>query len=308
MFDQLGGLLGAQPPAQPAAADPGLKSEWDGWLSNPANKAGLMSFGLQLMTGGWGGASGQMAQALGAGVEAASGTQRMVDAETNRKEAQARADSNREEDRQLKRDLAAERAGERADNKAASAEERALRRAEMAYNQLLRLDATYSDKITKLRENKAFALDDDMAAATDAEIAKLEKQRADLAKRQAALAPGVPGLGGEGSDGGETSGISAGTAAGGDSAPGQGGGVAPTSGASTGGALNPSAALAGLSPEKKAAFDALPPEVQQQFLQRLQARQVQGAGAGLAGLQKQIAAPPSGLSNWLLQSLTSGGN
>lgn len=310
MFEELGGMLGAQQPAVPAAPDPQLKSEWDGWMSNPANRAGLMSFGLQLMTGGWGGPGSQVAQALGAGVEAASGTQKMIDAETNRKEAQDRLDANREEDRQLKRDLAAERATERANTKAAGAEERALRRAEMAYNQLLRLDTTYSDKITKLRESKLVA-DEETSAAIDDEIAKVEKQRADLAKRQAALAPGVPGLGGMGDAGGETSGISAGTAAGGDSATGGNGPVAPTSGAATEGALNPTELLATLPPEKQAAFAKLDPAVQQGVLQRLQAAQVQSAGRGLAGLpgamQPRGMVPPAvgnqGMTNWLIQKL-----
>jgi len=57
------------------AADPQqLEGEWDSWLSSPANKAALMSFGLNLMGGGWGTPVQQFADAMGAGVRAQSAT------------------------------------------------------------------------------------------------------------------------------------------------------------------------------------------------------------------------------------------
>lgn len=62
----------AQPPttdSQPASGP----SQIEQWLSNPVNQAGLLSFGLQAMAGGWGSGLQQLSGAFGAGIEGAAG-------------------------------------------------------------------------------------------------------------------------------------------------------------------------------------------------------------------------------------------
>lgn len=68
-----------------------LKSQWDSALANPALRAGLLSFGLQALTGGWGSGMTQIAGAVGAGAEAASANE--SDAEAKALKAQARTDT-----------------------------------------------------------------------------------------------------------------------------------------------------------------------------------------------------------------------
>ncbi len=97
------GQQSAAPEAEPTsvpAAEGGAGAGTGGWsayLSNPANRAFLISAGLQMATGGWGSPVQQMAQALGKGFEAQSGTEQLQyeqeerDRETQRKSAEAEA-------------------------------------------------------------------------------------------------------------------------------------------------------------------------------------------------------------------------
>lgn len=107
-FDLLSLLPGmgqqeAAPAAEPTsvpAAEGGAGAGTGGWsayLSNPANRAFLISAGLQMATGGWGSPLQQTAQALGKGFEAQSGTEQLQyeqgekDRETARRSAEAEA-------------------------------------------------------------------------------------------------------------------------------------------------------------------------------------------------------------------------
>lgn len=69
IFDDLGAMFApSQPqPAQGEAAST-AKSQWDSWLSDPANRAGLLSFGLQALAGGHGSFGQQLAGALSNGI------------------------------------------------------------------------------------------------------------------------------------------------------------------------------------------------------------------------------------------------
>jgi hypothetical protein len=92
--------------AVPAQPDPELKGQWDSWLQNPANRAGLLSFGLQAMTGGWGNTSQQLAAALGAGVEGYQGAQKFqLDQELQERQRNDKLNE-QEADRALRRELA----------------------------------------------------------------------------------------------------------------------------------------------------------------------------------------------------------
>lgn len=103
MLDPLAGSLTPQPQAQ--APDPQLKSEWDSWLRVPANNAAVLNFGLSLLAGGWGGTAGQLAQAAGKGVEAAVGTQQVIDQEEQRKQNRADKIADREDEQAFRREL-----------------------------------------------------------------------------------------------------------------------------------------------------------------------------------------------------------
>lgn len=89
-----------QTPVPTTAQPADLESQWKGWLDNPANKAGLISFGLQAMTGSWGNGAAQLATAIGSGLETAAGAQKI------------------EQDRQLAERKRAEAQSEHADNMA----------------------------------------------------------------------------------------------------------------------------------------------------------------------------------------------
>lgn len=97
MMDELGQLFSPQAPAAPAAPDPALKQEWDGFLSNPANKAALLSFGLNLMAPTWGSPA---VNAIGAAAETYGGIGAMqkqqADQDTKLSEAAAGRDLQRE--------------------------------------------------------------------------------------------------------------------------------------------------------------------------------------------------------------------
>ena len=68
-FD-LGSLL--QPPQETPTGKPA--STWTEYLQDPVARSALMGTALQLMTGGWGNGTQQLAAGLGAGAESAAGT------------------------------------------------------------------------------------------------------------------------------------------------------------------------------------------------------------------------------------------
>lgn len=103
MYDPLAANLLPQPQVQ--APDPQLKSEWDGWLSNPANRAALANFGLTLMAGGWGGPAEQVAVAAGQGIEAAVGTQQQIDAQAEKERTRGDTISAREDNQKHQLEL-----------------------------------------------------------------------------------------------------------------------------------------------------------------------------------------------------------
>ena len=138
----LGSLFSPQPQVQ-AAPNPELKSQWDGWLSDPANKAGLLSFGLQAMAGGWGNGTQQLSAALGAGAESAGGMQKMqFDKELEeRRNNESRAD--KEASRSLQREL------NDADNKAAMERTKAAKEGRAgSYD---RSEQSYWDRMSALK-------------------------------------------------------------------------------------------------------------------------------------------------------------
>lgn len=90
------GIFEPQPQVN-GTPNPELKSQWDGWLSDPKNRAGLMGFGLQAMAGGWGNGTQQLSAALGAGVDSYSGMAELEQAEALRVAKEGRADANRED-------------------------------------------------------------------------------------------------------------------------------------------------------------------------------------------------------------------
>jgi hypothetical protein len=113
-------LLGAQAPTaipqQPAGAPigpapaPAAQSEWDSFLSDPRNRAGLLGFGLQMMMGGWG---NNVASSLGAGIESYAGAEKLqYDQALNERTRQdqlaerQRQSSEAELDRQNRKDIA----------------------------------------------------------------------------------------------------------------------------------------------------------------------------------------------------------
>jgi len=85
--------LGAQLQPQPQPND-SLRGEWDAWFTDPANRAGMMSFGLNLLSGGFGTPLQQFAHAAGQGLESAAGAatfqqqQERLDARENFRERQ----------------------------------------------------------------------------------------------------------------------------------------------------------------------------------------------------------------------------
>lgn len=79
-FD-LGSLL-----SPPSETPTGQKAgTWTEYLQDPVARSALLSFGLQALTGGWGGPGQQMAAAIGAGAQGAAGTAKQIQgAETER--------------------------------------------------------------------------------------------------------------------------------------------------------------------------------------------------------------------------------
>jgi hypothetical protein len=115
MYDYIPGMMpqgtGPQPTQDSQPTD--LKGQWDSWLQNPVNRNALLGFGTQLMMGSWG---SPIASALGAGIESAQGTEKLMQDEAIRQEGVANklGEAGTERDfkateNQLDRDAALER-------------------------------------------------------------------------------------------------------------------------------------------------------------------------------------------------------
>lgn len=225
MFDELAGLFQPQQVA-PAQPDPGLKAEWDGFLSNPKNRAGLLSFGLGLMTPTWG---NSFANALGAGAEAYGAVEKEQQAEAIRQENAGRATSEKQKDRDLQREL------NDADNKAALertkySSDAATNRAAGRYSRGAQaiFDRIYAKTAADIRKAQSDILrpgyDPDAPPLTEDEIAAQAAAAAAKAADAHEARFGTGKTAGSGSaapdDGGASnSQISPGTDGGGDSAP-----------------------------------------------------------------------------------------
>lgn len=178
--NQLGGMLAPQPTL--GTPDPKLKQEWDGWLQNPANRAGLLSFGLQMMSPSWG---NQLAASVGAGAEAYSATQEDMQATAEREQVRAENRSDRQSARadsmELKR-MALE------DRKTAREEAKADKKAMASERQLaalMRLEASLAKQESDLAANAALMGESDPASA--ARLEQLKARRASIAARIDAL-------------------------------------------------------------------------------------------------------------------------
>ena len=64
----LGGYIQPQPIAEGGGVPP-AGGGWSSFLNDPVNRAGLLSFGLQALTGGWGNGAQQLGAAIGAGAQ-----------------------------------------------------------------------------------------------------------------------------------------------------------------------------------------------------------------------------------------------
>lgn len=145
MLDGLTDFLNPQPQAPaPAQADPALKSEWDGWLSNPKNRAAVLSFGLGLMTPTWG---SSFANAVGGAAESYGAVEKMQQDEAIRQEGVNRSQSNLEAERNFKREI------NTADNEAAMA--RTKYSADAATNRITAKTGGYS-KAAQTLFNKTY--------------------------------------------------------------------------------------------------------------------------------------------------------
>ncbi len=60
---------------QPVGASPSFRNSVDGFFQDPVNRAGLLSFGLNMLSGGFGTPLQQFAHAAGQGVESAAGAE-----------------------------------------------------------------------------------------------------------------------------------------------------------------------------------------------------------------------------------------
>lgn len=93
---------------------------WTGLLQDPRAQAALLQTGLQLMMGGWGNGTQQLAQALGAGASAAAGVDASMKEEDryqDKLDEQAMARGSREREAELNRTSRQEIAGMQAANK-----------------------------------------------------------------------------------------------------------------------------------------------------------------------------------------------
>lgn len=236
----LGALVAPQP--QLGAPDPGLKAEWDGWLSNPANRAGLLQFGLQLMTPTWG---NPMAQAIGSGVEAAAGTEseeyRRAQSEQARSERLGEASARRQEAAELKRMSLEDRRTARETAAADRAEAQKFKQLQAAQAMLLRLQTAES----KLSEIDPLSESQSISPENQAKIEKLRQQSQWWQDRLDSLTAEMGGGPAPAVAGAETSGISA--------APGAAVGVPP--GGQTGKGTSENAPLAAQAQVDQGALD-----------------------------------------------------
>lgn len=212
MFDGL--LFNPQQP-QPATPEQQaqLKQSWDQYLSDPKVRAGMLSMGLQLMTGGWGGFGQQLAQGIGAGAEAYGGVEKLQQDEARRQEAQGLALGEKEKDRNLRvqlEQMQQEGADKRLD-KTLSAREDA-RSGGGAYSkgaqQLYR--TTYAQALKRAKEgdliNGIDPLDDDAAQTVAAEAAAKAADAFDGrfgGPSNSAISAAMPGKGGSQGPGGK---------------------------------------------------------------------------------------------------------
>lgn len=89
-------------PTQDTNANPSMESQWDSFVRN--NRAAMMSFGLQALSGGWGGLSQQFANATGKGLEAAGEQEALQARQQQAGAAKAERRSEKEKDRALARE------------------------------------------------------------------------------------------------------------------------------------------------------------------------------------------------------------
>ena len=73
---------------QPVGASPSFRNAVDGFFQDPVNRAGLLSFGLNMLSGGFGTPLQQFAHAAGQGIESAAGAEEFQTAERRKNEAQ----------------------------------------------------------------------------------------------------------------------------------------------------------------------------------------------------------------------------
>lgn len=102
IFDDLGAMF---QPSQPAAADPaGVKGQWDSWLSNPANRAAMLGFGLQALAGGHGSIGQQLAGALSNGIASGQGYEELAHKRAEEAASNARSERRLDQAEELKRE------------------------------------------------------------------------------------------------------------------------------------------------------------------------------------------------------------
>ena len=76
IFDDLGAVF---QPSQSTPTDPaGLKGQWDSWMSQPANRAAMLGFGLQALADGYGSVGQQLAGALSNGIASGQGYEELL--------------------------------------------------------------------------------------------------------------------------------------------------------------------------------------------------------------------------------------
>lgn len=88
-YDYIPGMMpqevtGPQPTQDSQPAD--LTTQWKSWLENPVNRNMMLGAGMQLMMGSWG---SPIASAMGAGIESAAGTEKLMQDEAIRQEGVA---------------------------------------------------------------------------------------------------------------------------------------------------------------------------------------------------------------------------
>lgn len=178
--NQLGGLIAPQPAL--GAPNPQLKQEWDGWLQNPANRAGLLSFGLQMMSPTWG---NQLAASVGAGAEAYTATQEDQQQTAEREQVRAENRADRQGARADSLELKRMTLEDRRTAREAAASDRKAMASERQLAALMRLEASLAKQESDLTANAALMGETDPAAA--ARLEQLKARRASIAARIDAL-------------------------------------------------------------------------------------------------------------------------